>query len=72
MNASMPATVWYGKINRQTFRCFPSFQLGEPPWLSIIASELTFVANTLREGSLRTGIKVVGQVLDRAQVLSGK
>ncbi len=26
MNASMPATLWQGKINRQTFRCFPSFQ----------------------------------------------
>jgi hypothetical protein len=39
---------------------------GPPPWLSIIASELTLVANTLQEGSLRTGIlRVAGQVLDR-------
>jgi len=39
---------------------------GPPPWLSIIASELTLVANTLQEGSLRTGIlQVVGLVLDR-------
>jgi hypothetical protein len=39
---------------------------GPPPWLSIIASELTLVANTLQEGGLRTGIlQVVGLVLDR-------
>jgi hypothetical protein len=43
---------------------------GPPPWLSIIASELTLVANTLQEGSLRAGIlQVAGQVLDRAQTL---
>lgn len=39
---------------------------GPPPWLSIIASELTLVANTLQEGSLRTGIlQVAGNLLDR-------
>jgi hypothetical protein len=39
---------------------------GPPPWLSIIASELTLVANTLHAGELRTGIlQVVGQLLDR-------
>lgn len=39
---------------------------GPPPWLSFIASELTLVANTFQEGSLRTGIlQVAGQVLDR-------
>jgi hypothetical protein len=44
---------------------------GPPPWLSIIASELTLVANTLQEGSLRAGIlQVAGQVLDRAQALA--
>lgn len=43
---------------------------GPPPWLSIIASVLTFVANTLQDGGLRTGILLVaGQVLDRAQAL---
>ena len=42
---------------------------GPPPWLSILASDLTFVANTLQEGSLRTGIlRIAGQVLDQAQV----
>jgi hypothetical protein len=40
---------------------------GPPPWLSIIATELTLAANTLQEGGLRTGIlQVAGQVLDRA------
>ena len=44
---------------------------GPPPWLSIIASELTLYANTLQEGSLRKGIlQVAGQVLDRAQALA--
>jgi hypothetical protein len=44
---------------------------GPPPWLSVIASELTLAANTLREGTLRAGIlQVAGQVLDRAQTLS--
>ena len=39
---------------------------GPPPWLSIIASELTLVANTMQEGNLRSSIlQVVGQVLDR-------
>ena len=39
---------------------------GPPPWLSIIASELTLAANTLQEGSLRAGIlQVAGQLLDR-------
>ena len=43
---------------------------GPPPWLSVIASELTLVANTLQEGSLRSNIlQVAGQVLDRAQAL---
>jgi hypothetical protein len=40
---------------------------GPPPWLAIIASELTLVANTLQDGALRTGIlQVAGRVLDRA------
>jgi hypothetical protein len=44
---------------------------GPPPWLSIIASELTWVANSLQEGGLRSGLlQVAGQVLDRAQALS--
>jgi len=44
---------------------------GPPPWLSIIASELTLYANTLQEGGLRNGIlQIAGQVLDRAQVLA--
>jgi hypothetical protein len=39
---------------------------GPPPWLSIIASELTLTANTFQEGALRAGIlQVAGQVLDR-------
>jgi hypothetical protein len=39
---------------------------GPPPWLSIIASELTLVANTLNEGSLREEIlNIAGQLLDR-------
>jgi hypothetical protein len=39
---------------------------GPPPWLSIIASELTLVANTFQDGALRAGIlQVAGQVLDR-------
>jgi hypothetical protein len=39
---------------------------GPPPWLSIIASELTLVANSFPEGALRTGIlQVAGHVLDR-------
>jgi hypothetical protein len=39
---------------------------GPPPWLSIIASELTLVANTLQEGTLRTEIlQIAGQLLDR-------
>jgi hypothetical protein len=43
---------------------------GPPPWLSVIASELTLVANSLQEGSLRSNIlQVAGQVLDRAQAL---
>jgi len=46
--------------------CPPWPYPGPPPWLSIIASELTLFANTLQEGSLRTGIlQVVGKVLDR-------
>jgi hypothetical protein len=40
---------------------------GPPPWLSIIASELTLAASTLQEGALRAGLlQVAGQVLDRA------
>src|SRR5580704_16598752 len=43
---------------------------GPRPWLAVIASELTSVANMLQEGSLRAGIlQVAGQVLDRAQAL---
>ncbi len=43
---------------------------GPPPWLSVIASELTLVANSLQEGSLRSNIlQVAGQVLDRSQAL---
>jgi hypothetical protein len=39
---------------------------GPPPWLSIIASELTLVANTMQEGAVRSGIlQVAGQILDR-------
>jgi hypothetical protein len=39
---------------------------GPPPWLSIIASQLTLVANSLQPGALQTGIlQVAGQVLDR-------
>ena len=39
---------------------------GPPPWLSIIASQLTLVANNLQPGALQTGIlQVAGQVLDR-------
>ena len=39
---------------------------GPPPWLSIIASELTLVANTLQEGRLRANIlEIAGQLLDR-------
>lgn len=39
---------------------------GPPPWLSMIASELTLVANTLHEGSLRNSmLAAAGQVLDR-------
>lgn len=46
---------------------------GPPPWLSVIASELTLVANTLQEGSVRTGIlQVAGQVLDRAQAITAQ
>jgi len=38
--------------------------------LSIITSELTLVANTMQEGSLRNEIlQVAGQVLDRAHGL---
>jgi hypothetical protein len=44
---------------------------GPPPWLSMIASELTLVASNLQEGSLRTAIlQAAGQVLDRAQALA--
>jgi hypothetical protein len=39
---------------------------GPPPWLSVIASQVTLVANTLQAGTLQTGIlQVAGQVLDR-------
>jgi hypothetical protein len=39
---------------------------GPPPWLSIIASQLTLVANSLQAGALQAGIlQVAGQVLDR-------
>lgn len=43
---------------------------GPPPWLSMIASELTLVANTLQAGNLRNNLlQTAGQVLDRAQAL---
>jgi hypothetical protein len=43
---------------------------GPPPWLSVIASELTLVANSLQEGTLRNNIlQVAGQVLDRSQAV---
>ncbi len=39
---------------------------GPPPWLSIIAAEVTMVANTLQDGALRAGLmQVAGQLLDR-------
>jgi len=44
---------------------------GPPPWRSIIASELTLVANTLNEGSLRDGIlDIAGQLLDRTALIA--
>jgi hypothetical protein len=47
--------------------CPPWPYPGPPPWLSIIASQLTLVANNLQAGALQTGIlQVAGQVLDRA------
>jgi hypothetical protein len=47
--------------------CPPWSWPGPPPWLSMIASELTFIANTLQEGSLRNNLlEVAGRVLDRA------
>jgi len=43
---------------------------GPPPWLSIIASELTLAANLLQPGAVQAGIlQVAGQVLDRAVAL---
>ena len=54
--------------------CPPWPHPGQPPWLSIIASELTFVANTLQAGSLRTSILQVarmsgsGSHLDRCAI----
>jgi hypothetical protein len=39
---------------------------GPPPWVWIISSEVTFVANTLQDGQLRTGlVEVAGKVADR-------
>jgi hypothetical protein len=39
---------------------------GPPPWVSVIASQLTAVANTLEEGNLRTDLfQLAGQVLDQ-------
>jgi hypothetical protein len=39
---------------------------GPPPWLGVIASELTLIANTLQEGALQAGLlQVAGLVLDR-------
>jgi len=39
---------------------------GPPPWVSVIAAELTGVANTLPAGGLRSGLlQVAGQMLDR-------
>jgi hypothetical protein len=43
---------------------------GPPPWLSIIATELTFAASLLQPGALQTGIlQVAGLVLDRSVTL---
>ena len=43
---------------------------GPPPWLAIIASELTFAANLLQPGALQAGIQqVAGLVLDRSAAL---
>ena len=40
---------------------------GPGPWVSVIASQLTWTANTLQEGSLRTAlVQLAGRVLDRA------
>jgi hypothetical protein len=51
--------------------CPPWPYPGPPPWLTVIAAELTFVANSLQEGSLQTGIlQLAEQVMDRAQALS--
>jgi hypothetical protein len=51
--------------------CPPWPHPGPPPWLSIIASELTLVANTFQEGGLRSSLfQVAGQVSDRGQALS--
>lgn len=50
--------------------CPPWPYPGPPPWFSIIASELTLLANTLQEGSLRSNLlQTAGQVLDRAQAI---
>jgi len=52
--------------------CPPWPYPGPPPWLTVIAAELTFVANSLQEGSLQIGIlQLAGEVMDRAQALSG-
>jgi len=43
---------------------------GPPPWLGIIASELTIAASALQPGPLQTGIlQVAGMVLDRSVAL---
>jgi hypothetical protein len=43
---------------------------GPPPWLGIVASELTIAANLLQPGALQTGIlQVAGMVLDRSVAL---
>ena len=40
---------------------------GPGPWVSVIASQLIWTANTLQEGSLRTAlVQLAGRVLDRA------
>jgi hypothetical protein len=39
---------------------------GPPPWVSVIASQLTAVANTLQQGHLQTALlQLAGQVLDK-------
>jgi hypothetical protein len=51
--------------------CPPWPYPGPPPWLSVIASELTLLANTLQVGALQASIlQLAGEVLDRGQALA--